>query len=217
MIRAVIFDLWGTLILNSADLNINGKVAVPRLLGIDETDFKRLLKDEWGTHKEWNEREFFSALLRKLNANDNALLERLVQMWERHYNAVTLAPGAAELLDMLKRAGYKVGLLTNTEHPSLKLLKRFDIEKYFDFKILSFDYKLIKPARELFHIAASKAGVPVNEICVIGDKPDIDIWPARQLGMRTIWVDMKGVSAVDYPADVKVNKLADIPRVMSRF
>lgn len=218
MIRAVVFDLWGTLILNPADPNVNGKVAVPRLLGLDEKVFKRILKDEWGTHSDWNEREFFGALLKKLDmGRDTALLEKILQMWERHYNAVTLAPGAAELLDLLKRAGYKIGLLSNTEPPSLKLLSRFDIDRYFHFKVLSYDYKLVKPARELFQIAITKAGVAANEICVIGDKPDIDIWPARQLGMRTIWIDLRGASGVDYPADVKINKLSDVPKAMSRL
>jgi|GEM_PF-4201954 phosphoglycolate phosphatase-like HAD superfamily hydrolase len=54
--------------------------------------------------------------------------------------------------------------------------------------ISSWDYQIMKPDIRLFQIAVEKSGYNASETVMVGDRLDNDIFPAKNIGMKTIWI-----------------------------
>lgn len=67
-------------------------------------------------------------------------------------------------------------------------LAEFGILKYFDPVIASEEIGVSKPSKEIFEMAVAKVNFKPLECIMIGDRLDNDIIPAKQIGMKTIWM-----------------------------
>ena len=79
-----------------------------------------------------------------------------------------------------------------------------------------------KPDPALFRTLLGDAGTTPDRVAMVGDRLDRDIVPAKQLGMRTIWVLRN--EAPDDPTteqlavpDAVVRTLDEIPAILDRF
>ena len=83
---------------------------------------------------------------------------------------------------------YKIGIIAN-QLPNLQArLRRFGIDSWIDLVISSADVGLTKPNLAIFKLALQQAHCLAEHAVMIGDRLDNDILPAKQLGMRTIWI-----------------------------
>jgi HAD superfamily hydrolase (TIGR01549 family) len=79
-----------------------------------------------------------------------------------------------------------------------------------------------KPDPALFRFALDEAGVPADEVVMVGDRLDRDIAPAKALGMRTVWVlrneapDEPTIEQLAVP-DAAVYSLEELPPILERF
>ncbi len=89
-----------------------------------------------------------------------------------------------ELVSQLKTAGYTIGLLSNTEMPSLNFFKQ-DIYKSFDFSVFSCVEGLAKPGAEIYHLAAKKADCLPQECLFIDDRKE-NTDAADAMGMKGV-------------------------------
>lgn len=110
---------------------------------------------------------------------------------------------------------YKLGIIANQSDGIKNRLSEFGILSYFSFIISSWDYKVMKPDSRLFEIALEKSGYNPSETVMIGDRLDNDIFPAKQLGMKTIWIKqgfggMQSPKTSEYLPDMEISKLADL-------
>lgn len=76
-----------------------------------------------------------------------------------------------------------------------------------------------KPNEEIFLRALRRAGCEPPEACMIGDRPDNDIAPAKRLGMRTIRVTqglggLMPVRREDERADATVPSLSALLMIL---
>lgn len=123
-------------------------------------------------------------------------------------------PETAEVLEFFSKK-YNLGIIANQKLGTENRLEGFGIRKYFKVIISSEEEGVSKPNLEIFLLALKRAGCKAQEAVMIGDRPDNDIYPAKQLGMRTVRV-MQGVAAcqkllsADYEADITVERLADL-------
>lgn len=62
------------------------------------------------------------------------------------------------------------------------------MRKYIDLVIASAEEGVSKPDRRIFEIALERSGCKPENAVMIGDRIDNDIVPAKQLGMKTIWI-----------------------------
>ena len=123
-------------------------------------------------------------------------------------------PQAKPLLDCLSKR-YKLAVIANQSPGAGERLERHGILRYFDFVLGSADVGFSKPDPRIFRLALEKAGCEPREAVMIGDRPDNDIYPAKQLGMRTIrirqgWASCQLPRSEEYEADVTVDYLDDI-------
>ena len=127
-------------------------------------------------------------------------------------------PQAKPLLTRLCEV-YKLGVIANQSAGATARLARYGLLSYFTFVLGSADAGLCKPDPRIFQLALQKAGCAPREAVMIGDRPDNDIYPAKQLGIRTVRI-RQGSAACQaprspaYEADVTVDSLSELDTVL---
>lgn len=132
-----------------------------------------------------------------------------------HYRPEDLYPDVKPALDELK-GRYRLGILANQPSAVRQALERDGIDRFFDVWGVSDDLGLSKPDPRLFEHALSVAGSEPGRTVMVGDRLDYDMVPAKEAGMRTVWV-LRG-EAPDDPTeqqmeipDVAIPTLAELP------
>ena len=120
-------------------------------------------------------------------------------------------PGVIKLLAQK----YELGIIANQLDGLKNRLEAFGLLKYFKYIISSWDVKVMKPDIRIFEYALEKADCKPQETCMIGDRLDNDILPAKSLGMKTVWIK-QGFGALQEPlsesekADYTINNLSEL-------
>ena len=207
MIKAVVFDLWDTLILVKGVHPIIQIREFLELSNLDLYDFS-LSFERAIMLKPFNSmKDAFKEVLLEFNVEptpENVL--QLSDIWTKTMGQLEFPKEIQKaLLDL--RSKYKLGLLTNTDIFSISFVRnKFNIENYFDQVIMSYDVGVVKPDKEFFQLLLNKLGVGPDECLMVGDNLYNDIVPAKELGMKTLLVDLKnrwegkGIETVDIRA-----------------
>ena len=98
-----------------------------------------------------------------------------------------LYPDTMECLRILKKK-YKLGIIANQIPGAEKRLEEMGIRRYFDMIVSSAEEGVAKPDSRIFNIALTRAGCTPEQAVMIGDRIDNDIVPAKQMGMKTVWI-----------------------------
>ena len=100
---------------------------------------------------------------------------------------------AAETLEALKKRGYHLGIIANQVQGTAQRLDDWGLLKYCDVVAASAELGVAKPDPLIFEKALELAGCQPCDSVMVGDRLDNDIRPAKNLGMRTVWI-RKGLS-----------------------
>ena len=98
-----------------------------------------------------------------------------------------LYPDTKMILEALSKK-YKLGVIANQSLGTKERLDNWGIGKYFDVVVASAEAGCAKPDLKIFNLALEQAGCKPNDAVMIGDRLDNDIVPAKQIGMKTVWV-----------------------------
>ena len=98
-----------------------------------------------------------------------------------------LYPDTKMILEALSKK-YKLGVIANQSLGTKERLDNWNIGKYFDVVVASAEADCAKPDLKIFNLALEQAGCKPNDAVMIGDRLDNDIVPAKQIGMKTVWV-----------------------------
>lgn len=220
--RAVIFDLGGTLIHYHAPPDVNWEdserigaqafhglvsqkgYALPEFGAFWESYFGRL-RAEWarvtGGKGNLTLRGFLSGLCGgyglELRPDDLAEGERCYVDAIRR--GIAPADGALEVLSGCKERGFKIGLVSNTIWAGSyhrEDMERFGLLRFFDYLAFSGDLGLWKPYPPIFRAVLAGLGVGPEEAVFVGDNPQHDVAGAQAVGMRSVLVDTS-----EYPMD----------------
>lgn len=133
------------------------------------------------------------ALTRILRKNHIPPVAPVVEGIVRALDSATKRPDVyPESLEVLKslRKDYKLGLLSNTHYQIFHQLDQtFELGKYFDVILPSYETGRIKPDPEIFQIVLDRLGVTPEEAVMVGDNLRDDVRAAEDVGMRGILVD----------------------------
>ncbi len=115
---------------------------------------------------------------------------------------------------------YKLALVANQDEQVLEALRRDGLFELFDVLALAKAANAMKPDARIWRYALTHAGVPPSRAVHIGNRLDADVRPAKQLGMRTIWL-LRGeapssptVQQLSEP-DAVITSLAQAPGVIA--
>ena len=98
-------------------------------------------------------------------------------------------PGAVELLELLKASEIQVILLSNAQEAfTMTELEVTGIRKYFDGIYLSSQYKVAKPSKAFFEIMLRNELLTPDMCLFIGNDHTTDIEGANQMGMDSVYL-----------------------------
>ena len=83
---------------------------------------------------------------------------------------------------------YKLGIIANQVLGTQERIDNWGIGKYFDVVMASAEAGCAKPDSRIFTMALDKAKCDPADAIMVGDRLDNDIFPAKKLGMKTVWV-----------------------------
>jgi putative hydrolase of the HAD superfamily len=119
-----------------------------------------------------------------------------------------------ELLAELAERGFALGVVSNGCGNVDKLCADFGYAPFLSVVVDSRRVGLFKPDPAIFVYGAEKLGRPPGEILMVGDSFDRDVRPAKQIGMKTAWLE--GLEPRDCPdpslIDLRLRTLADLRR-----
>ena len=128
-----------------------------------------------------------------------------------------LYPEAPRVLEALAQK-YTLGVIANQTDGLQERLRGFGIAQYFTHVVSSWDARIMKPDVRLYEYALEKAECLPQCACMIGDRLDNDIAPAKAAGMKTVWI-RQGFGALQAPLsfadtpDCTVKSLAELTEI----
>lgn len=94
-----------------------------------------------------------------------------------------------KVLRELKKRGYRMGIISNGQAAfTIPEIEDLNLQKFFDFIILSSDVGCSKPEHKIFNIAITQLEIPVSKTVMIGDDPHGDIYAAKGAGLKTVYI-----------------------------
>ena len=124
--------------------------------------------------------------------------------------------GAHELMDYLKKKGYRLHMCSNGfEEVQYKKLRASSLLDYFDTIVLSDAAGANKPSRQFFDYALHKTGASPETTVMIGDNYGTDILGAKAAGLDTIFFNRKPDTFKDSEeATFEVKSLKEIMSIL---
>jgi len=239
VIRAVIFDMGGTLIdfnprrLPWLEWERIGLNAVGRWLagcgyGIPADALASRFLDVLPAR--WAEATRGGANLRLAEALDDALRacgialspaeldEAVAQYIAPIDDEVAVYPDAVETLDQLRERGYAIGLISNTMWPSVyheRQLERFGILSRLDHRVFSADAGAWKPQPGVFRLSLEALNVAPHQAVYVGDIPEHDVRGAQDAGLRAVYRRHPDRSLDGVRPDAEIDCLSELPEIVA--
>lgn len=225
MIKAVIFDLDHTLFDRYATLTeiakkIRENLPVdPKLSDVEIAEImikadKTCVYYGWDRIREYivNESELFTE---KIDGNCYSDF-----VFSEFMNVAVAFPFTKQMLENLKKDGYKIGLITNGK-PGLQeqKLMMLGLDNIFDRVIVSGQYNCPKPQLTAFNMMAEWLRLKPCEMMYVGDHPLNDVDASRKAGYVPVYVNTAGY----WPrpdveqCELQVETVAEIPELVKRY
>lgn len=219
MIKAVIFDLDGTL--------LNRDESVKKFI---ENQYERLNK--WLRHIS---KEKYVTRFIELDNRGNVWKDKVYQQlvdefeiteitWEEllqdyicefNNNCVPF-PNLFNMLEELKRRNLIIGMITNGKGQfQMDNIKALGINKYFETILVSEWEGLKKPDPQIFKRALEQLNVSPNESIFVGDHPENDVKAAQNVGIKGIW--KKDFQWNNIEADSTIDDLSELPSIIEKL
>ncbi|ASV67537.1 HAD family hydrolase [Cytobacillus kochii] len=219
MIKAVIFDLDGTL--------LNRDESVKKFI---DNQYERLNK--WVGHLS---KEKYTTRFIELDSRGYVWKDKVYQQlvdefeitgvnWEgllqdyisEFKNSCVPFPNLLSMLEDLRKSNLILGIITNGYGQfQMDNIKALGIEKYFKTILVSEWEGIKKPEPQIFKRALEQLNVSANESIFVGDHPENDVKAAQNVGMKGIW--KKDSQWENVKADIIVNDFADLPLIIKNL
>ncbi|HNZ39587.1 MAG TPA: HAD family hydrolase [Candidatus Latescibacteria bacterium] len=120
-------------------------------------------------------------------------------------------PDTHAVLRELRRRGYRLGVISNWEAPTLpSLFERFQLTQYFEKILPSRDAEASKPDPLIFQKAMSALAVKPEDAVHVGDSFPCDVEGAQGVGITPVWLNEKGGAAPDGSSVLQIRNLSGL-------
>lgn len=193
-LRAVLFDAGNTLLfldyVRMAE-GVGAALGVPLTgqgLAAGAPAAARAMEAPRGTDRE-RAGVYFDALFRHAGVPADRLAEvreRLTAMHAEHHLWCGIAEGTLDALTRLRRAGLRLGVVSNSDGRVEEALAAAGLRECFDVVIDSAVVGVEKPDPAIFRAALDALGVPAGEALYVGDLYEIDVVGANAAGLPAV-------------------------------
>lgn len=241
LIRAVTFDLWGTLFLDGprsderytrqrlagmqAELAGVGIAVAPAQMERAYAATGRWLGDLWQVDQDAPVREHVVTLL---DAVEPALAHQLSEdtmaaLVRAYANPMLIAPpaidpGARGALESLAAEGVVLAVVSNAMRTPGEVVRQVLAQAALLplFQVLTFSDEcgIRKPASAIFQRTLEALGVSPGEAVHVGDDPILDVEGARDAGLRVIQVTPDGRANAPVKPDGVIRHLGELPKAL---
>ncbi len=191
MIKAVLFDFWGTLVENGTYSPLRQTYNILRARMPFSQFAEQFERTVW-TKSFPDQASAFNAACESLNIDAKPfVIDKLIGVWNKNKLLAEMYPDTVDTLKALKEKGLKLVLVSNCPDDNIEpLLERFQIKEYFDFVLLSYAEGKLK-TDGLFDIALKKLKMKSSSVLSVGDSIETDIKGATKSGIKACLVDRK--------------------------
>lgn len=134
------------------------------------------------------------------------------QLYRECLPTIRLGNGVKETLIKLVKDGYILGIISNARYSPFIfwVLDKFEIKKYFKDVIVSAAVGERKPFAEIFNIALNRLNIKPEEAFFVGDYYPYDIVGAKDVGMKTFWLNQEQKDEKREHADFVISEINEI-------
>jgi putative hydrolase of the HAD superfamily len=215
--RAVLFDLWGTLVPLPKPLRYRATEAVAAALNVP--------LDKWvqawvATRSERETGDLKAIALRiceelGLNASEGAVASALTRRTSIQREAFDLIrPDAVPTLQALRENGLSTGLISNCTSDLPHHIKASPLAPVLDVCVYSCNERVMKPDARLYLAAAERLRVTPEECLYVGDGGDDELPGAERTGMTAVLLSAADTPLRDWSGQ-RINTLSEVPRLLA--
>lgn len=191
MIRAVLFDLDGTLFDRDATVELVLREQVrsfeQHFAGLSEVDFVRRAA-HLDDHGHRAKSEVYATLGQEFGLSGGLRQQLEADFWLRYRAHCVPSDGMMETLVALRDRGKALGIVTNgASSVQQGTIDGLGIRPLMNVILVSEEEGLRKPDRQIFIRAAKRIGLTVDQCCYVGDHPESDVLGAEAAGMCAVW------------------------------
>lgn len=212
MIRAVVFDLWNTLVFSPAGSPFQ---RMKELLRPDQEQLFPAMVRDGMVRPHASVRDFLEAWKDRVDLDD-AQVEAMAQAFLAAGSQAECFAGSPEAVGAVRDLA-RVALLSNTQTFGLDLLDRLGIAKRIRTRILSAEIGALKPEPAAYEVVQRKLGIFPGNLVMVGDNWTDDVEGAVAAGWTSIWVNRgaKPRPAHDPEAPIfEVRSLDQVPELI---
>jgi len=191
MVKAIIFDLQGTLIENGVYPSPLKQVMYILRVNAPFSDFVMRFEKIFMTGEHASLKDAFIKVCEEFHVLPKEyLVDKLVGLWNKNKLLAKIYPDVLSGLELLK-GKYKLILLANIDQFSKDVIDRFSLKDYFDMMLLSCDTGSLKNDKEFYNKIIDAYDLLPEDVVMVGDSMDSDMSIAKDLGIKGILVDRR--------------------------
>jgi len=225
-IRAVLFDLGGTLV---DERDYDGWVELARRFYFDldpdalthsfQEVEREMDAEPQGGDRDLAQVEFWRRVLARASAREvsTEVAAKFLNARRSEEVLVRLFSDTRRCLDELRSARRDLGVVSNStsEAHVRRILDRAGILKYFSRVVSSGTEGVAKPDPEIFRRAVHRMNVAPAEALFVGNLAFTDAKGAAAAGLHSVWLNRNGMEAGDDPPEIM--SLLEVPLWVARF
>jgi putative hydrolase of the HAD superfamily len=187
--RAVVFDLFETLVDYDEARSREFSAEVARLCGREPTEFHRI----WREGRPERETGPMAPYLSSLGIEKDAMHDFLEL--RRSFTRELLSrprDGVVETLRALRDRGLSTGLITVCSEDTVDVWPETPFAGLFDAEVFSASCGLRKPDPRIYELVCNELGVEPRESVFVGDGANDELAGAERVGMRAVLIHRSG-------------------------
>jgi len=182
--RAVIFDLWDTLVLYDVEHSRATERRIAERLGVDPDQFHRV----WRESRSERDGGSLADSFRSVGATDE-LLPELHDLRRNAFREVAVPQeGALETLRELRERGFRLGMISVCSEEVAELWEETPFAGLFDSTVFSCSVGLRKPDPAIYRLALDELAVEPGDAMFVGDGANDELAGAERVGMRAVLI-----------------------------
>jgi putative hydrolase of the HAD superfamily len=191
--RAVIFDLWQTLVPWDAEESMRFNNEVARTIGVEPERYLEvwLSGDHLPNRNTGPASDHFHALFGELGV-DADVEQVLAMRRDRARRVLVPRPDAMPTLDELRRRGHRLGMISVCTQDVPQVWDDTPLGGKFDATVFSCDVGLSKPDRRIYELASEQLGVEPADCLFVGDGANDELPGAERAGMTAVQLRAPG-------------------------